>query len=257
MTQTGLIHIQGELIDPELVKRFLRIYQSSSPSYVLMSSIDLCIEYMEGNKIDFFDKLLGNRMAIQGGTRKCKEIRVADLTVLEDPSKVLIYTETGSMTGQQIYDILREDYSLQLEMAGERYALAIITGWDTKEGINRLISAICRIDETLSVTEKTELAGFSSYSIPKRLLSLAEAWDAEKELVSLAEAGGRISGDFVNLYPPGIPLIAPGEEISPSLIEDISRYLQNDLNVQGVLKVEKGENKGIIDKRGILCVKQR
>jgi arginine/lysine/ornithine decarboxylase len=255
MTQTGLIHVQGELIDAERLKRFLRIYQSSSPSYVLMSSIDLCIKHMLENKKDFADKLIRYRSEIQEGTKSCQKLKVAALTELEDPAKILIYTGNSSMTGQQLYDILREDYSLQLEMAGENYALAIITGWDTPEGIKRLTQAICSIDEKVSL--QTKATDISSYIIPRKTLPLYKAWDEEKELVTLSEASGKISGEFINLYPPGIPLIVPGEEISHSIIEDISRYMEKGLNVQGVLEVEKGENKGIIDKRGILCVKQR
>ncbi len=263
MTQTGLIHVQGELIDPELVKRFLRIYQSSSPSYILMSSIDLCIGHMADHKKEYADKLIEYRREIQEGTKDLKALKVVDCSVLEDPAKVLIYTGDGAMTGQQLYDILREDYSLQLEMAGEKYALAIITGWDTKEGISRLIKALCQIDEKLpSRSEESDLSEGEanekvSYMIPRKALPLYKAWDEEKELVALSQASGRISRDFVNLYPPGIPIITPGEVISPSIIEDISRYMEKGLNIQGVLEVENRENKGIIDKRGILCVKQR
>ena len=97
------------------------------------------------------------------------------------------------------------------------------------------------------------------YSIPTKEMSLQKAWDSERETVSLNLAEGRISGDFVNLYPPGIPLIVPGEVIGGDLIKDIERYIAEGLNVQGILELENSENKGIIDidKRGILCVKPR
>ena len=97
------------------------------------------------------------------------------------------------------------------------------------------------------------------YSIPKREMSLQKAWDSEHETVSLNMAEGRISGDFINLYPPGIPLVVPGEIIGGDLIKDIERYLAENLNVQGIFEVENSENKGIIDisKRGIICVKQK
>ena len=89
---------------------------------------------------------------------------------------------------------------------------------------------------------------------PYRAMTINEAWDAESEIVPLEDANNRIAADFVNLYPPGIPLIVPGEVISEQFIEEIKRYLSIKLNVQGVLDIG---NKGIIDKRGILCVKQK
>ena len=145
-------------------------------------------------------------------------------------------------------------------MAGEHYALAIITGWDTEEGIERLIKAICEIDESLQKKAGARIvAADEKYAIPGREMSLQKAWDSERETVSLNLAEGRISGDFVNLYPPGIPLIVPGEVIGGDLIKDIERYIAEGLNVQGILELENSENKGIIDidKRGILCVKPR
>ena len=260
MTQTALIHVQGNLVDKALLKRFLRIYQSSSPSYVLMSSIDLCMKEMQDNGKEFSERLTGYRKKIQDETSECSILKVPDLSELEDPAKVLIYADTDQMTGQQLYDILREDYLLQLEMAGEHYALAIITGWDTEEGIDRLIKAVCEIDECLQKKPGARVDAIEKrYSIPKREMSLQKAWDSEHETVSLNMAEGRISGDFINLYPPGIPLVVPGEIIGGDLIKDIERYLAENLNVQGIFEVENSENKGIIDisKRGIICVKQK
>ncbi|WP_022766731.1 aminotransferase class I/II-fold pyridoxal phosphate-dependent enzyme [Butyrivibrio sp. XPD2006] len=260
MTQTALIHVQGKLADRERLKRFLRIYQSSSPSYVLMSSIDLCMKEMQENGKEFVEKLVMYRKKIQKETSGCKVLKIPDLSELEDPAKVLVYADSEAMTGQELYDILREDYLLQLEMAGEHYALAIITGWDTDEGIERLIKAICEIDECLQKKAGARLGvKEENYSIPKKEMSLQKAWDSERETVSLKLAEGRICGDFVNLYPPGIPLIVPGEVIGGDLIKDLERYFAEGLNVQGILEVENSENKGIIDidKRGILCVKRK
>lgn len=257
MTQTALIHLKSNLVNKERLKRFLTIYQSSSPSYVLMASIDLCIKELCDNGKRYIEDLISYRKLIQDETRKCKVLKIPDLNELQDPAKVLIYTGHSTVTGQQLYDILREDYKLQLEMAGEKYALAILTGWDTEDGIRRLIAAINEIDSRIQLDKtegkKCEIKSF----IPSRALLLNEAWDKDVEVVELGESEGRIAGDFVNLYPPGIPLIIPGEVIDKAFLENVSRYIAEGLNVQGVLELENGENKGIIGKRGILCVKQR
>jgi arginine/lysine/ornithine decarboxylase len=269
MTQTALLHVQGNLIDRDKLKRFLRIYQSSSPSYVLMASIDLCMKEMEDHGFARMEKLLKYRDKLDSGIANCKNIRVLAADKCTDPGKVLIYDASGTMTGQQIYDILREEFMLQLEMAGEKGALAIITGWDTEEGIDRLTEAVINIDRRIfdmisesgngatSAKPQTLFPGkenVEAIELPRAVMMLHEAWDAGMEVVPLEEAAGRISGDFVNLYPPGIPLIVPGEEITSQFISDIERYMSIKLNVQGVLDIG---NKGIIDKRGILCVKQK
>ncbi len=264
MTQTALIHLQGDLVDKAVLKRFLGIYQSSSPSYILMSSIDLCINQMQEEGHEYIRRLTQYRELIQTEAQNLKHIRVPGRDELEDPAKVLVYVDPAAMTGQQLYDILREEYHLQLEMAGEKYALAIITGSDREEGIKRLSAALKEIDASLEArepaqTQPTPHYDFSAKEIPQEALPLWRAWDEEKETVPLKQAAGRIAAGFVNLYPPGIPLIVPGEMITEDLIEDILRYLSLNLNVQGILNGEIRGNKGIIEdkERGIICVKQK
>ncbi len=259
MTQTALIHVQGELTDRNLLKRFLRIYQSSSPSYVLMASIDLCVKEMEERREEFAKKLFSYRKMLQDETMDCRRVRILAQDEFEDPSKVLVYSDCAAMTGQQLYDILREEYALQPEMAGDRHALAIITGWDKEEGIRRLIDAVRGIDQRLSGEEVYGAAVTTkTFTLPRVEMPLHEAWDAEKEEVDLSAATGRIAGEFIGLYPPGIPLVVPGEEIGKELIEDIERYLEEGRNLQGIESSENGDNEGIIDiRREIICVRQR
>ena len=276
MTQTALLHVQGNLVDRNRLKRFLRIYQSSSPSYVLMSSIDLCMKEMEERGQEFAQRLITLRERIQSATSKCSCLEVPGKSAIEDPAKVMIYVKNGTMTGQALYDILREEYNLQLEMAGDKYALAIITGWDTEKGIDRLIEAILDIDIKLASdgfhTEesqnkekdsdliKTDTNGVQYYKLPKAEMCITEAWDSAKEVVSLEEAKGRVSAEFVNLYPPGIPIIAPGEKISDEVVSEVRHYMKNGMNVQGLEELGLGEcskSSELLYRKGFLCVRQK
>ena len=257
MTQTALIHVNGDIVDKALLKRFLRIYQSSSPSYVLMSSIDLCVKELLEKKDQYVKKLLEYRKRLDYGTRECQKVRIIGTDELEDPSKVLIFVDSAEMTGHELYDILREEYGLQLEMAGERYGLAIITGWDTDEGIDRLLTAVCEIDKRLEGSKALKTGNLIESSLPKKEMPLYKAWDLDTEAVELERAMGRIAGDFVNLYPPGIPMIVPGEVIDERLIDQIKGCIAMGLNVQGISDAKTMENKGIIGKREIICVKQK
>ncbi len=259
MTQTALLHVQGKIVDRDRVKRFLRIFQSSSPSYVLMSSIDLCVQEMLNNKEEFLQKLIKFRNRIQKETSGCRCLKVPGPEEIDDAAKVLISVKNAAMTGQELYDILREEYKLQLEMAGEKYVLAIISGWDKEDGITRLISAINDIDARLAdvncnsnISNNTNELDclvnnpVSVMDLPQKELSLTKAWDAENEKVDLSDSVGRVAGEFVNLYPPGIPIIVPGEVFSEGVIAKIGSYLKDGLNVQG-----------IYNRKEVICVRQK
>ena len=247
MTQTALVHISGMDGLADEVKKYLRIFQTSSPSYVLMSSIDLCMQEMEENGEEFIEALLDYRNRISAKTKKLKNLAIPGSKIIDDPAKLVIYDTSGTMTGKQIYGILREEYGLQLEMAGDKIALAILSGWDTSEGIDRLIEAVLKIDEKIQKTkintdtsaDKTS-GDIVSSEYPKVIMRLSEAWDKSSEDILLKDAEGKIAGDFINLYPPGIPLIVPGEEFSEKLIKEIVCYLNEDLNVQGVVSEPGG-----------------
>ncbi len=209
---------------------------------------------MEKNGDGFADKIIRYRNRIQSDTLKCNNLEVIGKNVIDDASKVCIYIKNGTMTGQKLYDILREEYHLQLEMAGERHALAIITGWDTDDGIERLIKAIVDIDKRIGGGQNAipytcdDFRGFYEYRLPERVLSLNEAWDAEREIVEMDAAIGHIAGEFINLYPPGIPIIVPGERINNDVLNKVETYLCNGMNVQGVISK---------DRKGFICVKQK
>ena len=246
MTQTALIHVTGDLVNREMLKRFLRIYQSSSPSYVLMASIDRCMAEMEQSGDKYIANLLKYRNMISEETRELKNIFIPGVKEVPDPCKILITDASGTMTGQQIYDILREEYALQFEMAGEKIALAIITGSDREDGIKRLIEALKEIDKKIELEAKDHNTdpkeepkeAIFLRAIPKRGMTITKAWDAKKEKVRIEEAVGLCAGDFINLYPPGIPMIVPGEIFSEDIAEEIKRYRKGGLNLQGI---EPGE----------------
>lgn len=173
-----------------------------------------------------------------------------------DMGKLLICVKNGVLNGQQLYDLLREEYHLQMEMAAERYVLAIMTIMDTEEGWQRLAAALLEIDDRIetgvvTITARRTETGVTAAHIPENRTeqtvqkkkeseaeeagqTAAEAYLGRREEVPLDGAAGRVAADFINLYPPGIPLIVPGEVVSEALTEEIRRYMCAGLNVQGV-----------------------
>ena len=156
----------------------------------------------------------------------------------------------GKMTGQELYDILLERYHLQMEMAAESYVLAIVTMMDEQEGWKRLGDALLQIDGELCRSETAEkqqekerctgrgdkwnMWNGSRMPVSEQVMTIAEAYDAEQEEISLTYAGGRIAAEFMNLYPPGIPLVVPGERLTGEMIETFLYYDKIRLKVQGV-----------------------
>lgn len=247
MTQTALLHVQGKLIDRDRLRRFLRIYQTSSPSYVFMASIDSCMDYLDGTNKGFFDNLIKYKEEIIQATANTRHIKVFGNDIINDAAKVVISVKNTTMTGQQLYDILREDYDLQLEMAGASYGLAIISGLDTQEGIRRLIRAIIQIDEQLS--EKTDSSYDEMLYHNEVIMPIYKAWDSDYDILRLDQATGACSADFINLYPPGIPLVVPGEIITQKLIDDLKRFIKQGMNVQDVLDINGCSSVKVIVKK--------
>lgn len=242
MTQTAVVHRCTDLVDREALVRFMGIYQSSSPSYVLMASMDSCIHKLETEgKVMFkaFTELLDRT---RERLEKCRNIRLftpamaAEAGIYEyDRSKLLFFTDGTSLTGRELYEILLNKYHLQMEMEAGNYVLAMATVGDTEEGMERLCEAIEEIDrQQENLCERdTAGGGQQAYCINKQVLAISEAMDAPCESCPLEESIGRISAEFAYLYPPGIPIIAPGEQITGQFVRNVRRYMEQGLELQG------------------------
>lgn len=245
MTQTALIHVQGDLVDRDRLRRYLRIYQSSSPSYVLMASIDNAIDEISTNGNNIFGKLLEYNKMILDKTSDCRYIKILDNKIIDDPGKIVISVKGTNMSGMELYDELRLKYHLQLEMAGDTFGLAIITGYDSKEGIMRLIEAVINIDNRLEAVTDTDNKSSdiekNISTVPQKAIEFYKAWDMNSKIIEINEAEGKIAAEFINLYPPGIPLIVPGEVINKRLIDNINGYYKKGMNLQGIIEFNSSQ----------------
>ena len=258
LTQTALLHIKcnrpdgGCYADRERIDRYIHMVQSSSPSYVLMASIENSIYQMEQTDMAPYGKQLHKLRRRLGQMR---HLRLADTGLIGqagirdlDISKIVVSTrgtclypaEDGltGFTGAQLDDILRREYHLEMEMCGADYVTAITTVMDSGEGLERLGDALTRIDSQLTD------AGYkpdgrsgdqkSVYSMRcDTAMSMGEAMEEKMASVGLEDSAGCISGEFVYIYPPGIPIVAPGEWISRPILEVSLEYRDKGLPVQG------------------------
>lgn len=248
-TQTGLIHLNSSLVDKEVLERYLGIYQSSSPSYLLMAGIDQCIRMLEESRDRLFGEFVENLEQFRRNAREWKLVGVAGKEELAgekdvvdlDLSKLIIYIKNGGMSGNELYDELLQHYHLQLEMAAGDYALALTSIGDDRDGFERLHQALSDIDRRL-MADTPVILEKRSYAVTENQseISISQAVDMKMERILLENAAGRIAGEFIYLYPPGIPLIVPGEKISGEFVENVLQYREKGFSLQG-LKDYSGE----------------
>ena len=283
LTQTALLHVQGKRVDRERLKMYLGIYQSSSPSYVLMAGMDACVDMMQEQGPQLFDDFTCRLEKMRCRLKSMKFLHLVDgkeegLQAFDyDRSKVIISTENCSLSGPELSHILRERYHLEMEMEAERYVTAIMTVGDKPEGFERLEKALLEINEHLGTssegygqgkkagdgeTEGSEIISFGKISFAKigsgkissgkissgkgkpeksaalirneAVLTIEEAIQSPKKKVKIEEAAGYVSAEYVYLYPPGIPLIVPGERISQDLLGQLSYWKSLGLGLQGL-----------------------
>lgn len=268
-TQTALLHFNSELIQQERVEQFLAIYETSSPSYPMMAAMDLCIRYMMGDRQSQWKKYYEMRRKLTEEIKSLKYIGVLDyfhqekeLHLNEDQrpeiGKMLLYLKANSKElvshdGKWLYDRLRLDYKLQPELALPNYVLLITTFMDTQEGYERLAQALKDIDGKLEIElgkvldgqnniQQIEVKNNQSFVEqnsmteirPKVVMSIADADEQSKEWCELNQSVGQICGAFIYVYPPGQPILVPGEMIDEIVVHKIKEFQKHSFEVHGL-----------------------
>lgn len=221
LTGAALLHICTEEVAASAVKRAVGIYLTSSPSYPILCSIDRFIyKASETDLFSSYKERLEAFYRISSVLTKLKIIRT------DDPSKIIISTRGTSINGFELKETLLKDYKIELEMALPEYALAMTSMADSDKGLYRLAIALVEIDKKLSVCEKKP---FYFPPKPKIRGCFTEKSPFASEFVSFEQAVGRVSLDFIFAYPPGCPIVAPSEEITPEILE----YIKGIINMKG------------------------
>ena len=205
-----------------------------------MASIDNALQYTEKFGNDAFARF---RFFYERMTEKLSACRSLKILIgnreEQDTGKLVISVKGTGLTGKELYEILLKKYGLQTEMASIDFVLAMFTLNDDSEAYNRMTEALLEIDRNLSEAGATEKAPGKIPSVKVRekapeKISLAEAWEMPSEEILLTESAGRYAAEFINLYPPGIPLLIPGEQITEAHCREIWEAVSQGLNVQGI-----------------------
>lgn len=232
LTQTAIAHVNGGLIPHKKFEHSLSVFETSSPSYVLMSSIDNCFDFLS-NSDEHFVRYKSNLRKFSESMKDLENLKVLCHGNDEifnhnfysfDYGKIVICTVGTNISGVELMNILREKYHLELEMSYPFYAVAMTSVCDTAEGFERLSKALLEIDKCTNSNSKV----IKTLTMPKPKSSGLSTADALE--LSDSEANRQnIGNKYIYAYPPGIPIIIPGEVIDG----DIIRYIEN-LKLSGV-----------------------
>lgn len=249
LTQTALLHLNSDYVSSHEMEKYLDIYETSSPSYVLMAGMEKCIRLLQTNGAELFDIYADRLLKFYKNTDKLQKMHVMrkrDFTEEEifglDLSKIVISTEGTKISGENLYQRLLHKYHLQMEMFSGFYVLGMTSIMDSEEGFQRLSGALKETDAKTAFTakeaedEKKALVR-SLYGPKQKRMEFHEAMDLPTKEVLFDEAEGKISGSMICLYPPGIPLLLPGEAIDSNFIKNIRKCLKFGLNLQGIADI--------------------
>lgn len=218
-------------VNKHYVRTIINLTQTTSANYLLMTSLDVARKNLALNG----EKILTNVLDMARRARKqineinglyafAKELEGTKGVHSFDETKMTINVSGLGLTGFAVYDMLRDDYNIQMELGDANNVLAIMSLGDTEAHIDALVEALRDISQRFEAKEKNSYVHIPMDN-PVNALSPREAFYREKESVKFEDAIGRISGESLMAYPPGIPIITPGELITAEIVEYVS-YLR-------------------------------
>ncbi len=237
LTQTALIHIQGPYVNKKGIRKYLHMLQSSSPSYVLMASIDACVSFLaeEGEEVfgEYASLLKNTRDALSG----LEKLRLLEGTCF-DPSKLVISVDRADISSHELTRRLWEDYHLEMEMTAGKYVLAMTAVGDTHEGMKRLVDALFAIDQGLEFSGQDRGSSRQGkMELPSQTEICLRPYEAS-EFSGISrewqQAVGCISREYAYLYPPGCPLLVPGERVSQETVDMLQWYRREGFDIEGL-----------------------
>jgi len=237
LTQGAFLHLgKGHLIDGEKVASCLQMLQTTSPSYIIMASLDLAAGIMEESGVEMLDTLLDNIESLKEQVSE-GNIRVVDgknlpVHAFDDTRLVFDVRQTG-LSGFTAEKILKEKYNIQIEMSDPFNIVCIATIADGKDELNALGDALLEMGRH-KTRPYTDIEPLFCDEPPEMEIPLYKVGRLAKERVPLEQSGGRICADIITPYPPGIPVIWPGERIGKDMPARIKEFILQGGTINGI-----------------------
>lgn len=242
MTQSSMLHVKSERVDIDKLKLFLQLTQTTSPSHILLASLDAARHIMQQKGEELFESVIDSCERLRGELDSVKGLyclsnkdvgRSAIYDV--DPTRITVNFKDLGISGTMAEQQLRSKFKLQVEMSDLYNIVAICTVGDKPYSIKKLAEALRAIADNAEVKKSQELRYISNvYSkIPEMRLFPWEAVYSQSEDILISKSVGRICGELIIPYPPGIPIIMPGEVITKEVLDFASECVHMGIKING------------------------
>lgn len=240
MTQSSVLNVRGGRVNPHRIQTIISMLTTTSTSYILLSSLDTSRRNLALNG----HKLAEQAIELAQYARKTineipglycfgREILGGEATFDLDPTKVAIHVRHLGITGYETENWLRDHFNLEIEMSDMYNILCLVTPGDTSDSIEKLLEALRALSDSFNEGAEARELVVKIPDIPQLSLSPRDAFYGQTEVVPFKESAGRIIAEFIYVYPPGIPILLPGEVISQKNIDYIVEHVEVGLPVKG------------------------
>lgn len=235
LTQCAILHICTKNVNILKLEKALSMFETSSPSYILMCSIDACVNMLKNFK-ELFLKYNENLDKFYNLASSLQNIKVVNFALNNkcfdfDKGKIIISTKNSDLTGSELAERLRKNYKIEVEMASLNYVICMTSICDTWHNFKALANALKEIDKTTKCSANNNNYNMT-YKIPKTKYSISEAINKKGNLLNLNKCLNKVSLEFIWVYPPGIPLIIPGDIIDENLIKNLTTIKNSGLEIK-------------------------
>ncbi|MDN5347600.1 MAG: arginine decarboxylase [Clostridia bacterium] len=239
LTQSSMLLLQGSLVSPQHVKAVLNIAQTTSPSYLLLSSLDIARKQMALRGREMLERTLELAAYVRSELGKIEGLAVMGEEVTRlpgcralDPTKITVNVQGLGLSGYAMENLLRREYKIQVELSDLYNVLLLLSIGDDWDTVSRLVAAFRDIARNRPLKNVVRFC-LPLPAIPRMLVLPREAFYGQTEVVRLEEAEGQISAETITAYPPGIPLVCPGEIITREIIDYVNLLKQEQAELQG------------------------
>ncbi|MBU8906742.1 aminotransferase class I/II-fold pyridoxal phosphate-dependent enzyme [Desertibacillus haloalkaliphilus] len=241
MTQSSVLNVKEGLVSPTRIQSIISMLTTTSTSYLLLSSLDTARKQLATNGHEMIETALqlaeqtrNDINQIQGLYCVGQEIIGSKATYDYDPTKLIISVKDLGITGYEVEGWLRENYNIEVELSDLYNILCIVSFGDTRQETTTLVEALSNLSKLhVHSIEARQPHPVTVPNIPTLALSPRDAFYAETEVIPFEKSAGRIIAEFIMVYPPGIPILSPGEIISQENLDYINENVNVGLPVQG------------------------
>lgn len=242
LTQTALLHVCTDNVDTSRLDESLAMFETSSPSYVLMSSIDGCVRYVAKHRIEIADWAILVK-ALKKYLRECKNVKLFDKSMLDDNDKQKVFDYDDSKlvfltNGVKFAEVLRKEYDIEIEMASKKYAILMTGLGDTLNSLCALKDVLVEIDnkaKDLALTEN-ETQDAILRELPQKAFNPCEMDGLSIEYANCKDIAGRVSAENIWAYPPGAPIVVKGEIVDERTLAYLEDLCASGVDVSSSLK---------------------